>query len=240
MSAVRVLVTRPQPGASKTADRLSQAGYAPVILPLSQTSALPVDGNLPSGRIDAVIVTSVNALRHAPADLIASLVHHRCFAVGSRTAAAARKAGFRDTVEGPGDAAGLVEVLLATPDVKNIVYLAGRVRRDVLEPRLTGGGMTIRAIETYDTLPVSYGPDDLELALGDSPIEAVLLYSAKAAEGFSSLLAAPLRHFQFENTRYFCLSSRIATALDGVCTSRIYTASRPTEDDLLARLAQVL
>ncbi|MFU0505085.1 uroporphyrinogen-III synthase [Pseudaminobacter sp. NGMCC 1.201702] len=239
MAGARVLVTRPEPGASKTARRLEEAGFSPVILPLSRTVPLPV-GIFPTGQIDAVAATSVNALRHAPADLIASLACHRCFAVGAKTAAVAREMGFAAIVEGHGDAASLADMLLGEPDIANVVYLAGRVRRDGFEDRLAGGGIKISVIETYDTRPVKYMPDELDAALDGGTIDAVLLYSAKAAEGFSNLLADPLRHSLFESARYFCLSPRIAAALSGGSRSRIFTASKPTEDDLLARLIEVL
>ncbi len=86
----RVLVTRPGPQAVRTARRLAELGYEPVILPLTQTVALPVDvASLPD-RIDAVAVTSANALRCAPAALLARLAGERCFAVGEKTARQAR------------------------------------------------------------------------------------------------------------------------------------------------------
>ncbi|MGB5801993.1 MAG: hypothetical protein WBG88_17980, partial [Mesorhizobium sp.] len=40
--ARRVLVTRPEPGAAGTAKRLAALGFEPVLLPLTQTVALPV------------------------------------------------------------------------------------------------------------------------------------------------------------------------------------------------------
>jgi uroporphyrinogen-III synthase len=218
---------------------LKEAGFSPVILPLSQTVPLPV-GIFPSGQIDAVAATSVNALRHAPADLIASLARHRCFAVGAKTAAVAREMGFAAVIEGPGDAASLADMLLGEPDVADVVYLAGRVRRDGFEHRLAERGTKVFIIETYDTRSVTYMPDDLDAALNGGTIDAVLLYSAKAAEGFSNLLADPLRHSLFESARYFCLSPRIAAALSGRSRSSIFTASKPAEDDLLARLIEVL
>ncbi|TIX52492.1 MAG: uroporphyrinogen-III synthase, partial [Mesorhizobium sp.] len=42
---VRVLVTRPEPGASRTAQRLLDQGFQPILLPLTETVALPVDAD---------------------------------------------------------------------------------------------------------------------------------------------------------------------------------------------------
>jgi uroporphyrinogen-III synthase len=89
----RVLVTRPEPQAAATARRLDELGYEPVILPLTQTVALPVDvASLPD-RIDAVAVTSANALLSAPAALLARLADAPCFAVGETTARQALSPG---------------------------------------------------------------------------------------------------------------------------------------------------
>ncbi|RWD19075.1 MAG: uroporphyrinogen-III synthase, partial [Mesorhizobium sp.] len=38
---LRVLVTRPEPGASRTAQRLEEMGFQPILLPLTETVALP-------------------------------------------------------------------------------------------------------------------------------------------------------------------------------------------------------
>ena len=61
----RVLVLRPEPGASATAQALRRMGFEPLVLPLTVIQRLtPVFA--PSVEHDAVIVTSANALRHAP------------------------------------------------------------------------------------------------------------------------------------------------------------------------------
>ena len=95
----RVLVTRPAPETQRTARRLTELGYEPVMLPLTQTVALPVDAASLPERIDAVAVTSSNALRNASPGLIARLAGKPCFAVGDKTA---RQALSLDFSGGPG------------------------------------------------------------------------------------------------------------------------------------------
>ncbi|TIW37543.1 MAG: uroporphyrinogen-III synthase, partial [Mesorhizobium sp.] len=86
---VRVLVTRPEPGASRTAQRLLDQGFQPILLPLTETVALPVDADGVANNAVAVAVTSANAVRHAPKEIIAALAGLPCHAVGKRTAEAA-------------------------------------------------------------------------------------------------------------------------------------------------------
>ena len=57
----RVLVTRPQPSASRTAGLLEARGFQPILLPLTETVALTVEAN--AGNAIAVAVTSANAVR---------------------------------------------------------------------------------------------------------------------------------------------------------------------------------
>src|SRR6478736_3745261 len=97
---LRVLVTRPEPGASRTARRLQQAGFQPVLLPLTKTVALPAEVGLVPDDVLAVAVTSANAVRHAPKEVIEALAALPCHAVGPRTAEATRKMGFSSVIEG--------------------------------------------------------------------------------------------------------------------------------------------
>ena len=233
---VRVLVTRPEPGASRTARRLEARGFQPVLLPLTETRALPVEANIGADMV-AVAVTSANAVRHAPKDLIAALARLPCHAVGKRTAEACRAAGFISVTEGPGDAEALAETIAAGLAGKTIVYLCGRVRFPAFEQRLAEAGVHVRAIETYDTVEIDHGDAEALARLSGGPVGAVLLYSAKASAAVANLIARPaLRHF-FEETEFLVLSARVARPLDGIVRQTIRIASRPEEDALLALLS---
>ena len=86
---MKLLILRPEPGASETAARAKAIGLEPVVAPLFEIIGVagpPVE----PGRFEAVLLTSANGARHAPAGLTVL----PCFAVGERTAAAARSAGF--------------------------------------------------------------------------------------------------------------------------------------------------
>ena len=69
---MRILVTRPQPGASRTMRRLQELGFEPLLLPLTETVGLPVDAGAAGDNAVAVAITSANAVRHAPKGLIAA------------------------------------------------------------------------------------------------------------------------------------------------------------------------
>ncbi|MFD1982224.1 uroporphyrinogen-III synthase [Mesorhizobium newzealandense] len=233
---LRVLVTRPEPGASRTAQRLQDIGFRSVLLPLTETVALPVDAKLLPGDAIAVAVTSTNAVRHAPKGIIARLAGLPCYAVGKRTADAAREAGFSSVSEGPGNAEALADSLAGDFSGNAIVYLCGRVRFPVFEQELKTAGVQVHAAETYDTLAVGYSDEAILKRLSGQPADVVLLYSAKAAAAMRALAGRPALQKLFEKARFFVLSERIAATLDDTAGERIRVAAQPDEEALLALL----
>ncbi|MDX8518878.1 uroporphyrinogen-III synthase [Mesorhizobium dulcispinae] len=233
---VRVLVTRPEPGASRTARRLEAQGFQPVLLPLTETAALPVEAGIFPAAV-AVAVTSANAIRHAPRELVAALAALPCHAVGKRTAEACRAAGFRSVFEGPGDAEALAGEIAGELKGKEMVYLCGRLRFPMFEERLAVAGVRVRPVETYDTIELDYSDDAVAARLSGMPVEAVLLYSAKAAPAMMSLAMRPTLRHLFERAEFLALSARIAMALDGIGGQKVRIASQPDEDALLKLLS---
>lgn len=231
----RVLVTRPEPGASRTAARLRAMGFEPVLLPLSKTVPLAVDPGTSVDHAAALAITSANAVRHAPAELLNRLRGLPCHAVGARTAAAAREAGFISVVEGPGDAAALADRLAGTLSGKALIYLCGRVRFAGFEERLGKAGVHVRPVETYDTVAVDHSSEDVADALGGGKVDAILLYSATAAAAACELVARPELRRLFEGVEIAALSARIADAYVA-SGSEVRVATKPREDDLLALL----
>ncbi|BCG99159.1 uroporphyrinogen-III synthase [Mesorhizobium loti] len=231
---LRVLVTRPEPGASRTARRLQERGFQPVVLPLTETVALPADAGFVTG--DAVAVTSANAVRHTANEVIAALAALPCHAVGARTAEAARKMGFSSVIEGSGDAEALADAIAAALPGKAITYLCGRVRFPMFEQRLEAAGVRVRAVETYDTLPVPYSDETILALLSGQSVDAVLLYSAKAAVAMQALSKRPALQEAFEKIQAFALSARIAAAFGDGAGKTIRIAARPDEEALLALL----
>jgi uroporphyrinogen-III synthase len=230
---VRVLVTRPEPGAGRTAAKLRAMDFDPVVLPLSETKPLAVSPQaVPADA--AVAVTSTNALRHAPSDLIERLASLPCHAVGRRTGEAARAAGFAQVVEGPGDALWLADGIARERAGDILVYLCGRERFPGFEERLAATGVLVRPIETYETVAMDYSDEAVLSRLSGQPVDVLLLYSAKAAEAARQLAARPALAQVFKNTGVFALSNRIG----GAFGPGVSIASKPDEESLLALLAR--
>ncbi len=107
---MRLLVTRPQPDAERTATALRARGHATIVAPLLGIE--PVDGvELGGGPWAAILVTSANAAaaiaRHSR---FAELKGLSVLAVGERSAQAMRDVGFADVISAGGGAGDLTRL----------------------------------------------------------------------------------------------------------------------------------
>lgn len=165
---MKLLILRPEPGASETAARARAIGLEPVVASLfaiSRVDGPPVEAR----RYQAVLLTSANGARHAPAGLAAL----PCFAVGESTAAAARAAGFADVRTGPCDGAAAA-AMIAAAGVERALHLCGR---DHLAVEAEGVAIERRVV---------YAAEPVELERFEGPAVA-LLHSARAAARFAGL-----------------------------------------------------
>lgn len=168
---MKLLILRPEPGASETAARARVLGLEPILAPLFIIRTLP--WTVPEGTsFDAVLLTSANAPRHAGEGL-APFLGLPCFAVGERTAAAAHDAGFADVRVGPADGAAAL-AMAETQGSRAIVHLAGR-------DHVALPGVTF--VPVYEAEEGGRLPPDAEDAL-------VLLHSSRAARRFAELAGA--------------------------------------------------
>lgn len=234
---MRVLVTRPQPGAAATARRLEALGHVPVVLPLTRTVAVDPGGLPDPAGFDAVIATSAAAIRHAPGPLLARIAHLPLHAVADRTAQAARAAGFR-AVAGPlPDAATMVAEL---PDRLRpggrLLYLAGKVRTGLAEAGLAAAGLDVRTLEIYDTTVDEDAVAGAAGRIGAGSLDAALVHSANSAAVLSRLAARPDLAPRFAGMHFLCISARVAGALGGGLAARAAVAAAPDEAAMLALL----
>ena len=113
-----VLVTRPHPDDEATAAGLRARGLEVLWAPMLRFDPVTFHDDL-DANYGAVIVTSANALRGIEPYLAGSrLLKLPLFAVGQRTADAARLAGFDRVISADGDAAGLRDSVLASARAK--------------------------------------------------------------------------------------------------------------------------
>ena len=228
---MRVLVTRPQPDAGRTAAALAERGHAAVLAPVTEIRR--TGAALPGGRFDAIAATS----HHAFAGPEGLDRHLPVFAVGARTAAAARAAGFRDVRVGRGDAAGLADLLrLTLPRPARLLYLAGRDRKPLLEEAVSRAGYGISVAEVYGADALPDWPAEVRDALRGREVEAALHYSRRSVDLALGLAARTGLDEAVLLLRHLCLSDDCAEPLLERRAASVAVADRPDEDALLALL----
>ncbi|HLL26414.1 MAG TPA: uroporphyrinogen-III synthase [Xanthobacteraceae bacterium] len=232
---MRILVTRPEPDAAKTAARLRAAGHAVLIDSLLVIE--PVAFDPPRGEFAALAITSASAPRMAGnAAALAGLKSLPLFAVGAHSAAAARAAGFAGAEAAGGDAQALAGLIARRlPAGARVLYLAGETRARDLAGLTAPAGIEFETRIVYRARPAERFADATVSALRAGEIDAVLHFSPRSAEVFASLArqaglaeaVAPLRHL--------CLSAAVAAPLAAM-GGRTEVAIRPDEEAMLALL----
>lgn len=231
---MRILVTRPLPDGERTAAILRQRGYEALVTPLMQVE--PIAADL-LGDWSAVIISSANAVRALDPQRLASLKTLPLFAVGQRSADAAREAGFTNVRSADGDAAELIQLVAGnhSDNASTYLYLAGEDRAADLEVELAKRGIKVRTSVVYKNVTRSY-PPQLIPALRDRMIDAVLHFSRRSVENYLSGARSAAIEQAALAPEHFCLSAQVAEPLRAAGVSRISVAPAPNEAALLAIL----
>lgn len=230
MNAPRVLVTRSEPGASQTAERLIAAGYTPIIEPVFAIA--PITVAIPD--FDALAFTSANGVRE-----LAKLSSRRdipVFCVGARTAEAARDAGFADAASADGDVEAL-SVLIEDrlPKTSRLLHAGNEEARGDLTGRLRAAGFTAEFVAIFRAAPAPAPGPVLRAHLAGKPeFEAVLIHSPRGA--------AILADFSVGSQAALNVAAISAAAVAPLAAvaGRTEIASRPDEQSLFSALARLV
>jgi uroporphyrinogen-III synthase len=232
---VKILVTRPQEDAERTAAELVARGHEAIIAPLLDIRFR--DGpETELGDVQAILATSANGIR-----ALARRTKRRdapVFAVGPQTAEAARAAGFTDIKSADGDAEALAEATMrwAGPQNGALYHPAGAQTKGGLATRLTAAGFTVRSETLYDAVPVDQLPPAVVAALKTGGIRAVLLYSPRSARCFARAVQAAALGAACRQMEALCISKAAAEALAGLEFRAVRTAPHPDQEGLLGLL----
>ncbi len=220
-----VLIVRPRPGASATAERAAALGLTAIVAPLFSIRPLSWEAPDPAG-FDAVLLTSANAARHGGEQmrLFADLP---CYAVGEATAAAARDAGFRDVRIGPSDGSAAVAAML-DDGVERALHLCGRDHVDLAQ-----AAIAIERVPVYAADEATALPAEAEAAIAAGAL--ILVHSPRAGALLGRLI--PNR----SGTALAAISAAAADSAGAGWRSKAVAAS-PRDEALLelaAKLCQI-
>lgn len=224
MQPRRIWITRAQPAAEATADRVREMGHEPIVAPLIELR--PVEAAVDLSGVAALAFTSANGVRaFAAAEPRRDLT---VYAVGGATAAAAKAAGFRGVLASDGDVAALAERIVSRRrELKGVVLHPGAAEpAGDLCGALAEAGIEARPLVLYEAVDVPPAP---ALVAGLPGLDAVLLHSPRAA----SILAGFLAEHPAPGLRALCLSAAIARPLAKAKLRQLASAPFPIEAALL-------
>ena len=208
----KLLLLRPEPGLSASADRARRLGIDAICCPLFRVE--PVSWEVPdTAGYDALLLTSANAVRHAGPGLL-RLLQLPVHAVGNATAEAARAAGLR--IESIGSS-NIAELLTTLPSGLRLLHLAAEDHVQTDDRRI------VRRI-VYRAAAV---PDPGLPSLGGL---VVAVHSPRAGARLAELAAVR------DGTKIAAISEAAAKAC-GTGWELVEAAAEPSDNSLLALAA---
>jgi uroporphyrinogen-III synthase len=241
-----ILVTRPQPDDEATAAQLRARGFEVLRAPMLRFEPVAFHDDA-DARYGAVIVTSANALRGIEPQLKdGALLKLPLFAVGEKTAAAARDAGFDNVTSADGDAGTLRDLVTASVKTKalkkasTLLYLAGADLARDLGGELGERGFTVVTHTTYRMAAVASLPREVCDAFAANRIEAVLHYSRRSARAFLEAARSAGVEITALAIPQCCISDGVAAVVRDAGASQVMVAASPDENALFGALDRAL
>ena len=221
----RVWVTRAEPGAARTADRLTALGFTPIVTPLLTLAPLPgaLDAAPSPDAVAVLALTSPNGVE-AFAPLTPHFRDHPVFAVGDATAEAARAAGFADVRSASGDIHALARLIAAEAPPGPLLAPGAREPAGDLPALLPDRPVqrlpVYAAFETHAPAPAFF--------------DAVMLHSPRAARALAADLPCPASTGRVA----ICISEAAAIPLRPFDFAQIRIAAAPDEPAMLSALGK--
>ena len=236
---LRLIVTRPEPEATRTAEWLSGAGHLPLLQPMLHIvfAAPPVVEGEPA----ALVATSRNGVRALAAWPFAARWRGKpLFVTGEGTAAEAALAGFTDIRAGSGDAVSLVAVITGDmpPGSGTFLHAAGRDRTPALAEGLRGAGYNLHVVEAYRAEAVAALDPAVADALRSGRADGVVLFSRRTAAAFVDAVRAAGLELALAGLTGFAISAHAAEPLRPF-TRHIRVAPHPDFNGMAAIIPKV-
>ncbi len=226
-----VALFRAREDAVASSEALAARGVAAALAPVVEilaTGAAP-----PAGPFDFAIAASAKAIRFATPDILAAAGGLPLYAVGERTATAARLAGLAAQTPVAAEVAALLPTLAALSG--RALLLAGEDRKPEIEATLAG---RVAVVTVYEARARA-GWDEAE-AQAVAAAAAALHYSERSAGLAAELAETAGLAAAFRRLPHICLSRQVAAPLAAFGASRVLWPRAPSEEALFDTLKSAL
>jgi uroporphyrinogen-III synthase len=222
---LKIWITRAQPGADATAERVRALGHDAIVGPLLAVQNLP-GVHVELAGVGALAFTSGNGVRAFAA--LSGERSLRVFAVGQATAQAARAAGFRSVLSSDGDVDALaLGISQRRNEIRGVVLHPGAAEMaGDLPGALERFGVPANRLVVYETVPVTLEP---AFAASCAACDVALVHSARAGK----LLAAILKANPAPKMKALGLSKAVLAPLSRIPLAERAFPSMPLEAALI-------
>jgi uroporphyrinogen-III synthase len=235
VTALRLLITRPEPDALRTAAALRALGHDALVAPLLRFAPV-ANADLGEGPWAGLLLTSANAARAiARHPRLRELLCLPVLAVGDRSAEAAREAGFGNVASAEGGAGDLARVAAAQfgGAAVRLLYLAGEDRAADLAAALGAHDAAVHMVIVYRMAAAELLPAAIATALSARRIDGVLHYSRRSAQTYLRCAGAAGLGAEAAMVAHYCLSAESAAPLVGASAATVRVAAQSNERSLL-------
>ena len=236
----RLIVGRSIAQTGPLTEQIAAAGFTALYQPMLKVvpQQPPEDLEARLGAAQAILRTSVNGVAR-----LAELTRRRfvpVLTVGDATARRARAAGFPDVRSADGNVDSLAELCRTRlkPEEGPLVYLRARDVAGDLAGTLAAGGFRTDEIVVYAAEPATALRPRLEQALREASVDGVLLFSARSADIFVSLVRQSGLENACASVVLLALSPAVAAATGDMLWRSRLVAERPNGAALLETLEQ--
>ncbi|WP_109261663.1 uroporphyrinogen-III synthase [Hyphobacterium indicum] len=232
---MKVLITRSEPGATRTAEQVRRRGADPVIAPLLRIEfADEIEAGL--SRISALLFTSPNGVRawlsgRSETDLPA-------FCVGDATARAALEAGFSKVRSAGGDANDLIALCEArlVPGRHRLLHLRGAHAAGDIAGALQARGFEVDEAVIYEAVAETVLPPKAAQVIRQRELAVALFHSPRAAIAFTALVEDADLTDYLNTVIAVTISEAAASGLVRSDWAAVKVAETPDEADMLGRI----
>jgi uroporphyrinogen-III synthase len=207
-----------------------------LVAPLLRTETVEAEFK---GPYAALLMTSANAARALSSHPGAlAIMRLPVLTVGTRSAEAARAAGFGDVTSADGALGDLVTLAASrfAGGSQPLLYLAGEDRAGDLAGELAARGVAVETAAIYRAVAADRLPAELLQALSSGTLDGALHYSRRSVTTLIELSRPAGVLDGLLNLAHYCLSDEVAAALRNSGARQMSVAPRPDEPALIGLL----
>ncbi len=233
---MKVLITRAEPAATQTADKLQQHGHEAILLPLFEIKDL--NEPIPNEAYDGIIFTSKNSVETLQArNWILKNKSLPAFCVGEKTEIAAQMLGFTKTYTAKGGGLALAKLMGdLNLSGSQFLYPSTPDKSFDIESALRPHGINVDTVDIYQVNPIMPDKHQMKEAVTRASSAYVFVYSSLSGQHFARILETINLTSVLKACTLVGISKQAVNSLEHIEWKEVLIAEEPDESHMIALL----